>query len=316
MSKSESKPGAWSSAGLWLPGLIVAISAAVATAHGLYEVVRVSGVPGSVAWTYPLITDGLAIVAYAATSRLTKGRGYAWAVVILAAGLSGLAQAMYFVGDFTTAVPAGATASAGVGNPPPDVLRFGVGAWPAIAAAIVAHLLFMLSSERPSARKPSTALSDTAGSPLNFAAGRAAGVSPESTVQAEAVQSSSLARPGVQSSRVQPESVQPKPLDATPASSTAERPVASVSPVQPEQPPIVEPEPGKPDRPAPSPKRDRALREARKYQALVGCLPTVDQLAETADVSRGTAGTVLKELREQPTHLHVITDISTTKANS
>jgi hypothetical protein len=118
---------------LWLPGLIVALGAAVATAHGLYEVATASQVPHALALLYPLITDGLALVAYASTARLSgQGRAYAWFVVVLAAGLSGLAQAAYLAGGVNTA---------------PTMLRFGVGAWPAIAAAIAAHLLYLIAAD-------------------------------------------------------------------------------------------------------------------------------------------------------------------------
>ena len=58
---------------IWLPGLAVAVGAAVATAHGLFEVALAARVPAGIAWLYPLITDGLALVAYAATARL-RGR--------------------------------------------------------------------------------------------------------------------------------------------------------------------------------------------------------------------------------------------------
>ncbi|MGH3978430.1 MAG: hypothetical protein ACRDRZ_05450 [Pseudonocardiaceae bacterium] len=119
-------------AAIWIPGLAVAVGAAVATAHGLYEVAIAARAPWPIACLYPLITDGLALVAYAATARLTgPGRRYAWTVVIFAAGLSGLAQASYLAGGVATAS---------------WLLRFGVGAWPAIAAAIVAHLLFLLAT--------------------------------------------------------------------------------------------------------------------------------------------------------------------------
>jgi hypothetical protein len=118
---------------LWAPGLIVALGAAVATAHGLYEVAAASQVPHALALLYPLITDGLALVAYASTARLSgSGRGYAWFVVVLAAGLSGLAQAAFLAGGVSTA---------------PTMLRFGVGAWPAIAAAIAAHLLYLIAAD-------------------------------------------------------------------------------------------------------------------------------------------------------------------------
>ena len=118
---------------IWLPGLAVAVGAAVATAHGLFEVALAARVPAGIAWLYPLITDGLALVAYAATARLCGGPArYAWSVVVLAAGLSGLAQASYLAG--------GATLDAS------PALRFGVGAWPAVAAAVVAHLLYLLAA--------------------------------------------------------------------------------------------------------------------------------------------------------------------------
>ncbi len=120
-------------AAIWLPGLAVAVGAAVATAHGLYEVAVAARVPAGIAWLYPLITDGLALVAYAATARLDgSARRYAWTVVVLAAGLSGLAQASFLAGGVER------TAAA---------LRFGVGAWPAVAAAVVAHLLYLLAAE-------------------------------------------------------------------------------------------------------------------------------------------------------------------------
>lgn len=126
---------------IWLPGLVVAIGAAVATAHGLYEVAVAARVPTGIAWLYPLITDGLALVAYAATARLDgSARRYAWSVVVLAAGLSGLAQASFLAGGVEQTAP---------------TLRFGVGAWPAVAAAVVAHLLYLLAAEAPPVVQPS-----------------------------------------------------------------------------------------------------------------------------------------------------------------
>jgi hypothetical protein len=127
---TQPQSGRWA---VWTAGLIVVVAAGAATAHGLFEVALGSGTPAGIAWLYPVITDGLALVAYAATSRLSgPGRRYAWAVVVLAAGLSGLAQATYLAGSVGTA---------------PTGLRFGVGAWPAVAAAIAAHLLFLIGSE-------------------------------------------------------------------------------------------------------------------------------------------------------------------------
>ncbi|GAA4895132.1 hypothetical protein [Actinomycetospora straminea] len=126
---------------LWLPGLAVALGAAIATAHGLFEVAVAARVPTGIAWLYPLITDGLALVAYGATARLRDGAArYAWVVVVTAAGLSGLAQATYLAGG-----PAVEVAPA---------LRFGIGAWPAVAAAVVAHLLYLLAAASPRAVQP------------------------------------------------------------------------------------------------------------------------------------------------------------------
>lgn len=126
---------------VWLPALLVAASAVAATAHGIYEVAIASRVPWGVALLYPLITDGLALVAYASTHRLRGwAAGYAWLVTILAAGLSGLAQAAYLASEPLVAS---------------QEIRFGVGAWPAVAAAIVAHLLYLLA--RPPARQQKVA---------------------------------------------------------------------------------------------------------------------------------------------------------------
>jgi hypothetical protein len=120
---------------VWIAALLVAAGAGVATAHGLYRVAAGAGVPLVVAWLYPLITDGLALVAYAATARLhRRPRRYAAGIVVAAAGLSGLAQAVYLAGALDRVGPA------------PGGLRFGVGAWPAVAAALTAHLLHLIGA--------------------------------------------------------------------------------------------------------------------------------------------------------------------------
>lgn len=283
-------------------GLLVALGAAAATAHGLFEVAVASGVPWQIAWIYPLITDGLAIVAYAATSRLPKhGRRYAWGVVILAAGLSGLAQAVYLAGG--VARPAGAASAAD------GLLRFGVGAWPAVAAAIVAHLLFMLATDRPDRAAPATdGRLRVAFTGAHLAAAAAAAPDTTPSVQAPAVRA-----PGVQS-----DPVQSPGLDASSVAAADERTTAEPETVQPGKPTDPEPEPVKPERsaaPASSPKKDRARAEARRFQIHNGQLPTVDELMKLAEVSRGTAGTALQELRNQPAALQLITDHVTQQAN-
>ena len=247
-------------AAIWLPGLAVALGAAVATAHGLYEVAHVARVPEVIAWLYPLITDGLALVAYAATARLTGSAArYAWSVVVLAAGLSGLAQAAYLAsGSAVDASPA---------------LRFGVGAWPAIAAAIVAHLLYLLATADP--------------------ASRSAGPEPGPGVQPEP-----FTRAAVQSVTTDP--VQPEPTRPvqrpTEVAASAGQPALAPAPAE------------QPDRRSgASPARDRARAAATRHAHRHGALPTVTELEAAAEVSRGTAAAVLKTLREQPTPLHLIT---------
>jgi hypothetical protein len=245
-------------AAIWVPGLLVAIGAAIATAHGLYEVAVAARVPEPIAWLYPLITDGLALVAYASTARLTgPATRYAWSVVVVAAGLSGLAQASYLAGGVATA---------------PAVLRFGVGAWPALAAAIVAHLLYLLLADNDaSADEPSTQAADSRPVPPERPA-----VQPEPVTTA------------VQATAVQPPSV---PAAPAPATGTEHAPPSAGRP---------------PAAPTPSPAKDRARSAARRHAAHHGALPTVSALADLADVARGTAAAALKELRQQPAQLHAV----------
>ncbi len=126
------QPSRWGRVAVLAPALVVAACAVAATAHGGYEVAVACQVGRESAWLYPVITDGLALVAYASTHRLRAGAcRYAWAVVVGAAALSGLAQAVYLASG-----PALVTSAA---------LRFGVGAWPAVAGAVTAHLVYLLA---------------------------------------------------------------------------------------------------------------------------------------------------------------------------
>ncbi|MEU7811839.1 hypothetical protein [Pseudonocardia sp. NPDC049154] len=248
----------WKRSVVWLPGLAVAIGAAIATAHGLYEVAVASRVPEPLAWLYPLITDGLALVAYAATARLQGSAArYAWTVVVVAAGMSGLAQAAFLAGD------AGALAA-------PAWLRFGIGAWPAVAAAVVAHLLYLLAED-----------------------GRTA----DAGVQRSAVP----VQPGPSVPVVsEAHALVPATVGATGADRTNEHDASSTR----EQEPT----------PAPAPARERAQDLARAHRARHRTWPTVSELQEAAEVSRGTASAALKALRDTesdtettPIALHLIT---------
>lgn len=246
---------------LWLPGLLVAVGAIAATAHGLYEVALAAQVPPAIACLYPVITDGLALVAYAAAARLRgQARRYSWAVVTVAAGFSGLAQAAYLAGDATVAAPA--------------ALRFGVGAWPAIAAAIVAHLLHLIATTpRPSqvlaVDASSDALSDSA--------------------------SPSGRTPDVRSERAPSDA--PPAMDVTRSQSPSRSTTLLRSPHGvPNGPQSVQRRPRV--RSADAPARDRARAAADQYTRRHGTLPTVTQLQDHAHVSRGTAGEVLKAMRQ------------------
>lgn len=257
---------------LWLPGLAVALGAGAATAHGLFEVSAAAGVPAGLAWLYPLITDGLALVAYVSTIQLAGGdRGYAWSVVVLAAGLSGLAQAAYLAG--------------GVGDVSP-ALRFGVGAWPAVAAAIVAHLLFLLarqSTAERAEREPEPAGTDV--------------VDPAGTDHSAALEAPTLAVSGP----VQPAEV--RPVSSEPAAAAVQ--VSSVEGVQSGQ--VSSPEVSSPPGSrCGSGARDRARAAARRHATHHGELPSVRELERLAEVSRGSAHAALKELREHATHLHIV----------
>ena len=275
--------GRWS---ILTAALTVACAAGVATAHGLYQVAAASRVPTAVAWLYPVITDGLALVAYAATARLQeRGRRYAAVIVVLAASLSGLAQAVYLAGGLGHASSA------------PAALRFGVGAWPAVAAALTAHLLHLVATD------PADASGAVEG-------GAVAALSPTGQPV-----------PSVHPSS--PATGQPY----SPASVQPFNPTAEHGPVQPARTTVpagqaVQPErSSSPERPASSGAdlgrsgsagggvrpRDRAQQAARSHYTRHGSLPTVTELMEAAQVARGTAGTVLKDLRDSRRALHIVT---------
>jgi hypothetical protein len=199
-----------------------------------------------------------------------RGQRTTWAaglVVAAGAGVAtahGLSQAVYLAGGI------GQSASAPVG------LRFGVGAWPAIAAALTAHLLHLISTAtddpataptasvqpyNPPSVQPS--IPDPVQPPRRVPALDAPAVQPERSAQAGAT---ALART-------------PEPdrlaLDGAEGGGSA---------------------PG-----------DRARHAARAHLVRHGALPTATELMQTAQVSRGTAGTVLKQLRGERPTLHIVT---------
>jgi hypothetical protein len=311
---------------VWAAGLVVALGAGIATAHGLYEVALAAGTPRALAWLYPLITDGLALVAYATTTRLrAHGRRYAWTVVVTAAGLSGLTQASYLAG--------------GVASAPPG-LRFAIGAWPAIAAAVVAHLLFLLGTNstttgsdglqpqvphlgQPSPA-PSTATSEptTTGrshEPLADAHPRAAvsitGLSSATTtsppealpVLMAAASPVIVEAPGGGTPRAVPSAPLPvvQALNSTPIEHGIEHSPAPATG------PVVRPPATRDAAPA----RVRAQTAATGHATRHGALPTVSELMALAQVARGTAATALKDLRTQHDQLQVTTTTTTARTN-
>ena len=280
MTTNQAQPGQPGRRAMWAAGLAVAVGAGVATAHGLYQVAAAARVPTSIAWLYPLITDGLALVAYAATSRLSdRARRYAAGIVVLAAGLSGLAQAVYLAGGI------GQTTSAPVG------LRFGVGAWPAVAAALTAHLLHLIGTARAAGH--SDALTPTTRQP------------PSSGSASDPARVQPFNPPGVQpyNPTAGPGAVQPPRTD-DPLDAPAVQPDRS-TPAEPTRP--VEATSGRSESAAGgSPARERARQAARAHYARHGRLPTATELMQLAQVARGTAGTVLKDLRRNRPALHLV----------
>lgn len=279
---ADPRPGRRGRLGVvWVAGLLVALGAGVATAHGLYEVAVAAGTPKPLAWLYPLITDGLALVAYATTTRLGEsGRRYAWIVVVVAAGLSGLTQASYLAGGVDQAPPA---------------LRFAIGAWPAIAAAIVAHLLYLLSTHHD----PHTAREQTlaAVEPIPTVATATATTPPSvaDTRPTPAALTHTSQGSGTASTLPPP---QPPAVRQLNTSLNAGPPGGRLNVQPPEHPPgNHQPSAG---RATAAPATDRALTLAREHAARHRRLPTVTELAISARVARGTAAAALKTLRQHP----------------
>ncbi|WP_143105371.1 hypothetical protein [Pseudonocardia ammonioxydans] len=280
------RPGRWSRAVVWLPGLAVALGAAVATAHGLFEVAVAARVPAGIAWIYPLITDGLALVAYAATARLQGSAArYAWTVVVVSAGLSGLAQAVYLASD---------AVALGDGLAVSPALRFGVGAWPAVAAAVVAHLLYLLAADRPGAGD------------CDRTAGRVRVVG---GVRSDA-RTASDTQVGLDAGH-SPWAVLDGPVIPPPEPPVSDRPDAA-GPVSGAPRPSRTTDTTGASSATETPARDRARDAAQRHRFLHGALPTVRELQALAEVGRGTAADALKQLRETPqpasTGLHLVTD--------
>lgn len=247
-------------------GAVVALAAVAATAHGGYAVAVACLVPPGLAWLYPFITDGLALVAYGATSRLAhSGRGYAWTIVVTAAALSGLAQAVF--------LSSGSNLGSSPGHLAVDPwLAFGVGAWPAIAVALVAHLLYLLH------RAETHSHGDTAWQTSTSS------TTPPST-----------ATTGPVAVDLDPEWAELDRLDNRGVNLMWETAPTTESQTDPDpiDPPTLDPDPVN----RPGKAITRAAAAAAKHVAENGTLPTLSQLEVIAGVSRGTAVNALKRVK-------------------
>jgi hypothetical protein len=297
----QSARGGWARWTVWVAGLVVALGAAVATAHGLYEVALAAGTPRALAWLYPLITDGLALVAYATTTRLTEsGRRYAATVVVIAAGLSGLTQASYLAGGVASA---------------PSPLRFAIGAWPAIAAAIVAHLLYLLGTNHSHPHhpeEPAETMPPVAAAPAPYPAPPALPVPfPALTSPPPATQRAVLTATVSEPPATGPAAVQPTPHQLVQPSTSTPTDHGSEHPAAPTTDPVVR----APVQRDAAPARVRAQTAATGHATRHGALPTVSELMALAQVARGTAATALKDLRTQQEQTTTTTNTDKTRTN-
>jgi len=126
---------------VWWAVAAVTACGLAATAHGMYAVAMACGVSQPVAVLYPVLADGLALAAYASTTRLKSwSQFYAWVVVVVAANLSGFAQGWHLAS--LTDQPGTTWA-----------LRFGMGYGVAVVCTVAAHLLWLVgrSADVPAA---------------------------------------------------------------------------------------------------------------------------------------------------------------------
>jgi hypothetical protein len=233
----------------------------------------------------------LALVAYATTTRLSEhGRRYAWTVVIIAAGLSGLTQASYLAGSVAAA---------------PPVLRFAIGAWPALAAAIVAHLLYLLGSNHhpgPATQLPRAVDSERPDTPSNPPTAPLSLPGPLSAAEPPMIPGAvrvGLAPASGEHPGLRPPLPSRRSLD-TPGGQTLDAGLDTPGPVGRASEHPCAPPSTPTSRPDTSPAGDRAAAVAREHAARHGQLPTVRELATLARVARGTAATALKDLRQPP----------------
>jgi hypothetical protein len=188
------------------------------------------------------------------------------------------------------------------------VLRFAIGAWPAIAAAIVAHLLYLLGADHPPTQYPeglAEAVVPVTAAPVQCApqalpvpkAAPLPGLTspPPATDRAVPTATTSVPPPAVQAT------VQPAPLPVVQALTST--PIEQVS--EHLAAPATDPVGRAPTPRDAAPARVRAQTAATGHATQHGALPTVSELMALAQVARGTAATALKDLRAQQGQLKV-----------
>jgi hypothetical protein len=173
----------------------------------------------------------------------------------------------------------------------PVGLRFGVGAWPAIAAALTAHLLHLIGSDHrhaaPTAVVDDRQDQDAASSAAPTASAHPPYNQPSNPSTDPAYNAAS--NPGVQ------------PRTTPPRTTPPVQPDTDAESYNPPTGTNTEPPATRRQRAA-----DRARAAAKTHRNRHGSLPTVTELMRLADVARGTAGTALKALRNERPPLHLV----------
>ena len=205
-------------------------------------------------------------------------------MVVLAAGLSAIAQASFLA----------------AGQPDASAqLRFAVGAWPAIAAAIAAHPLFLIGeTARATAPTglPAVTERDTRGGVGSVS------VDLVGTVGDRSVRGVPAVPPGIPALDTGVPAESDGGVPGVPAVFQVGQPGDLAAKVDPFQ----------MDRTAGLRRalsaRDRAVTLAELHRRRQGQLPSVRELVELADVGQGTAARALQELREPEPGLHLVTE--------
>ena len=128
--------------------LLIALGAFWLSFTALRDLAERSGVPASQAWVWPLIVDGLVLVATIAVVALTEHRWYAWSLLGAGAALSLAGNSLH--ATYTGQLPV--------------TVRILVAAVPPLSLLAVTHLTVLLTRRPPATL--STAATEPAPTPL------------------------------------------------------------------------------------------------------------------------------------------------------